>query len=164
MDFVVGPQSEKKRNRKERQTLGTGQRTKESVGNESNGDTNCSWRVWNGPQRLRKRAKRVGNRRMDQYHSKNSIVKIGHNLGNLRRLAVTQWNSISLCEELTKRYDNNNIPLVYRNGNWYWKMCHANNETGEKRNNGSNRTTKSVKHQNSWRKKLHKYSFLFTHS
>ena len=32
------------------------------------------------------------------------------------------------------------------------KMCHANNEIWKKRNNLKNRTTKSRKNQNAWRK------------
>ena len=48
----------------------------------------------NNPQRLGKRAGRVGNRKMSGDHPNYSIVKIGLNTqktpGDLRRLAVTQ--------------------------------------------------------------------------
>ena len=37
---------------------------------------------------------------------------------------------------------NKNIQLGYRNRIWYWKMCHADNEKWEKRNNRRNRTAK----------------------
>ena len=40
----------------------------------------------------------------------------------------------------------------YKNGNWHRKMCYTYNENKKKMNNRRNRTTKSRKNQNIWRK------------
>ena len=42
--------------------------------------------------------------------------------------------------------------LGYKDGNWHRKMWHANNEKRKMTNDGRNRTTKSRKNQNAWRK------------
>ena len=59
-----------------------------------NGDTNCSWCSWNGPQKIREVIGTVGNRRTSQDHPNYNIVKIGQKTkkspGDLRKFAVTQ--------------------------------------------------------------------------
>ena len=61
---------------------------------ESNGDTNCNWHTWNGPQRFGKGVGRVRNWGTNQDYPNNSLVKICQNTekspGDLKRLAVTQ--------------------------------------------------------------------------
>ena len=69
-----GPQSENQRTRIDRQVLEPRLTSRKS---ESNGDTSCNWRVWNCPQRLRKRARKVENRKMNRDYPNNSIVEIG---------------------------------------------------------------------------------------
>ena len=61
--YFGGPQCKKQRKRKKRQVCGPCQRTKKAVKHESNGDTNCNWHTWNGPQKFGEEAGRVGNRR-----------------------------------------------------------------------------------------------------
>ena len=51
---LSGPQIENQRKRKERRELGHCQRTKKAVEHKGDGDTNCNWRAWNGPQRFGK--------------------------------------------------------------------------------------------------------------
>ena len=61
---------------------------------ESDGNTNYIRCSWNGPPRLGKEAKRVGNRKMNRDHPSYSMTKIGQNTekspGNVRGLAITQ--------------------------------------------------------------------------
>ena len=52
--------------------------------------------------------------------------------------------------ELETLIQNKNTQSGYRNGIWYRKICHDNNEKRKKINTGRNRTTKSREHQNSW--------------
>ena len=49
--------------------------------------------------------------------------------------------------------NNKNIQSGCWNGIWNLQMCHAHNEKWQKRYNGRNRTAKSRKNQNSWRKR-----------
>ena len=62
--------------------------------NEGHNDTNCKCHVWNGLERIKNGAGRVGNWRMNRDYPNGSIVKIGQNTakspGDLRRHAVTQ--------------------------------------------------------------------------
>ena len=44
---------------------------------EGDSDTNCNWCTWNIPQKLGKRAGRVGNQGMSQGHPNCNIGKIG---------------------------------------------------------------------------------------
>ena len=61
---------------------------------EGDGDINCSWCTWNGPQELGKETRRIGDQKRNLNHPSYSIAKIGQNIkkspGDLRRLAVTQ--------------------------------------------------------------------------
>ena len=49
------------------------------------------------------------------------------------------------------------IQLGYRDGIWYRKMCHANNEKQKTTNGGRNRTTKSRKNRTFAEKEAYKY-------
>ena len=69
-----GPQSKCQTKRKAKQVLGLRQKTKKAVEHESNSDNNCNWRAWMGPQKLSKRAGKVGNQRMNRDHPNDSIV------------------------------------------------------------------------------------------
>ena len=79
---------------KVRQVLEPYQRTKTSLKNESDSDTNCSWCLWNGSQRLGMSAGKIGNHRTKRDHQNYSIVKIDQNTGkspgDQRRLNVIQ--------------------------------------------------------------------------
>ena len=85
--------SENQRKHKKRKLLWPCQRKKKAVEHERDGDTNCSWCIWNDPQRLRKGSGRVWNQ--DESRPEWSwfilIVEICQNTekspGNLRRLA-----------------------------------------------------------------------------
>ena len=88
VDFTI-PQSENQRKWKERQVLRSFERTKKIVEHEGDGNTNCKWNTWNGPQRLGKGTGRVNNWRKNQDHSIYSIVKISSNMETWR-LAVIQ--------------------------------------------------------------------------
>ena len=61
---------------------------------EQESDSDTSWCTWNGPQRIRKGIRRVGNRRRNGDHSAYRIVEIGQitegSPEDLRGLAVTQ--------------------------------------------------------------------------
>ena len=62
MDFAIPadhPVKIKKKKRKKRQLLRPCQRTEKAVEHETDGDTNCNWCTWNGPQRIGKRTGRV---------------------------------------------------------------------------------------------------------
>ena len=48
--------------------------------------------------------------------------------------------------------NNKNIQPGYWDGIWHRKMWHAHNKKWEKTNNGRNKTAKSRKNQNAWRK------------
>ena len=43
----------KSKKAKKRQVVGHCERTKKAAKHESDSDTNCNWRTWNGPQNLR---------------------------------------------------------------------------------------------------------------
>ena len=64
------------------------------MGHEVNGDINCNWCAWEVPQRLAKRAGRVGNWRTNRDHPNYSTIEVSQNTekspGYLRRLAVSQ--------------------------------------------------------------------------
>ena len=61
---------------------------------ESDGDTNCNWRVQYSDQIIQTRTGVTRNKRMRRGHPNNSILDIGQNTENspedLRRLGVTQ--------------------------------------------------------------------------
>ena len=42
-----GPQNENKRKRKDKQIIGTCQKTEKAIEDEGEGDSNCNWRTWN---------------------------------------------------------------------------------------------------------------------
>ena len=104
------------RRRKERQVLGPNLRTK-----KGHNDNNCNWFDCNRPQRLEKRAGKVGNRRISWNHPSYSIGEIGQNIekspGDLRRLDVSQTlvNDQQLMpvwktrKEFNNKNNNNNI-------------------------------------------------------
>ena len=52
-----------KESKKESQVLGSCQRTKKAMKHDGDRDTNFNWPIWNGLQRIGKRAGKVGNRR-----------------------------------------------------------------------------------------------------
>ena len=87
------PLRENQRKPKERQVLRLCQRTKTAVKHEGDGDINCNWCAWNGPQKPGKGIERDGNSRTNRDHLNYSIVEIGQNTentpGDLRRLVVT---------------------------------------------------------------------------
>ena len=47
--------------------------------NVDDGDTNCFWYIWNGPQKIGKATGRVGSRRKNRDHPNYSIVEISPN-------------------------------------------------------------------------------------
>ena len=61
---------------------------------ESEGDTNCNWRICNNPQRFCKGTERFGNKRVSRDYPDDSIIKIGRNTekspGHLKTLAIIQ--------------------------------------------------------------------------
>ena len=61
---------------------------------ECDGDTSCTWRTWNYPQRIFKGTGRLGNKRKSGNHPDYSIIKIDQNTEksprDLRILVVTQ--------------------------------------------------------------------------
>ena len=61
---------------------------------KGDGNTNCSWCTWNGPQKLGKGTGRIGNQRKNRDQQDYRFVEIGQDTekspGNLRRLAVIQ--------------------------------------------------------------------------
>ena len=69
------------------------QKTKKAVEHECNGDTNCSWYIWNSLKKLEKGTGTVGNQRKNRDHSNYCIAEINHKTvkssGGQRRLAVT---------------------------------------------------------------------------
>ena len=76
---------------KGRQILGPCQKIKISVEPEGEGDSNCSWCVWNGPQSPRKRTWRTGIQRKNRDHPDYRLIEIGQKCSkDLRRLVVTQ--------------------------------------------------------------------------
>ena len=46
---------------------------------EGDGETSCKWCTWDDTQRLCKRVRRVGNRRVTILRSNYSIVEVGQN-------------------------------------------------------------------------------------
>ena len=57
---------------------------------EGYGNTNCNWYAPNNPLSLCKRTGRLRNRRISGDHEHCIIIKIGKNLDDLKRRAVTQ--------------------------------------------------------------------------
>ena len=94
MDFVApADQRENPRKRKKRRVFRPCQRTKKAVEHVGDGDINCNWRAWNGPQRP------GGGGWQEELGSKSeqrlsSIVEIVQNTekspGDSRKLIITQ--------------------------------------------------------------------------
>ena len=86
------PLSENQRKRKDRKILEPCSRTKKVVEHKGKGNTDFSWCVWNGSQRL-EGIGRFGNQSKILYHP-DSIVEVGQNTkmnpGDQKKLAVTQ--------------------------------------------------------------------------
>ena len=61
---------------------------------KGDGNIDCSWSLWNGFQRLRKKTSGIENQRKNQYHPKYITAKIRRNIErspeDLGRLSVTQ--------------------------------------------------------------------------
>ena len=74
--------------------LGFCQRTKKIEEHEGDGDANCSWCTWNGPQELGEGSGEIENQWKNQDPLDSSIANVGQNTeknpGDLRRLAITQ--------------------------------------------------------------------------
>ena len=91
---LCGSLSENQRKQEERQVHGLYQRTEIAVEHEGDGDTTCNRCTWNDPQRLGKKAGRIGNRKTNRNHTNYSTVEIGQNTGkssgDLGKLAVTR--------------------------------------------------------------------------
>ena len=83
-----------KRKRKKRKLLRPCKRTKNTMKNGGDTDTNCICCARNNSKRIGKGTERLGNKRTSGNHPDYSIVKIDQNTemgpGDLRRLAVTQ--------------------------------------------------------------------------
>ena len=60
------PQCKNERQQKNQQILGPNQRAEKDVKHESDGDTYSSWCTWNGPQRLGKETRGIGDQRKNQ--------------------------------------------------------------------------------------------------
>ena len=81
-----------------------------------NGDTNCNWHTWNGPQRFGKESGRSGNRRSSQDRPNYSNAKSDQNTekspGDLTRHAVTNTtvkvDQLILARKIFKEWYNNN--------------------------------------------------------
>ena len=78
------------------------------------------------------------------------------NLQNHKKKLITLciWMISSYLQKMKQKDSdttNRNIQPRYRNRIWHWKMRHAHGKEW-KRHNGKNRTAKSKKHQNVWRK------------
>ena len=73
--------------------LDLAKRAEEAMEHEDDGDTNCSWGIWNDIQRIVKGTGRLRNQRTSWNHPDYSIIMIGRNTekspGDLRRLAVS---------------------------------------------------------------------------
>ena len=69
-----GPQRKNQRKQKDK-VLRPCQRTKKAVEHEGDGDTTYNWHARNGPQKLEKRAGRVGNQRKNENHSNYCTVE-----------------------------------------------------------------------------------------
>ena len=84
---------------------------------EDDGNTNCNWHTWDGPQRFGKGTGRVGNQRKNQDHP---IVEISPNTqnspGDLRRLAVTQTpektHQLMVVGKACRKYDVNILRCI----------------------------------------------------
>ena len=61
---------------KDRQTLGSCQRVEKAVDHECDGDTNCTWYTWNGPQWPGEVTGGTGNKRKNQDQHDPSTIKI----------------------------------------------------------------------------------------
>ena len=89
---------------------------------EGDDDTNCSGCTWNDPQKLRKEAGRVRNRRTNRNHPNNSIVLIGQNTekspGDLWRLAVTQIPVTDHQLTLVEKNSHGLTKIIIRYYNW----------------------------------------------
>ena len=61
---------------------------------DGDSETNCNWHVWNSPQRLGNRIRRLGNQRTNQDHPVYVTVEISQNTEkrpvDLKRLALTR--------------------------------------------------------------------------
>ena len=83
-------QSENERKRKDRQILGSCLRAEKLMKYEGDGDTNCSWNNWNGPQRHRKETMETEDQRKNREHLDHGTAKISSNtqksLRDLKRL------------------------------------------------------------------------------
>ena len=77
---------------------------KQSFKHESNGNNNCNWCAWNGPQKLGKSTGRIVNQRTNRDHPSYGIVEIWQNTDrsswDLKWLTITQtsvpdhiWNT-----------------------------------------------------------------------
>ena len=66
---------------------------------ESDGDTNCSRSAQYNHQMIDNGTEGLGNKRTSVDYPNDCIIKIGQNtkksLGNLRRLTLTEWKTIS---------------------------------------------------------------------
>ena len=96
LDFNVPANNRvKKDSEKINELLGSCQRAEKTAELEGDGDTNCSWSIWDITQRLRKEIGRKEDQRMDGNHTDLSILKISSNIqkcaGNIRRLTVTYF-------------------------------------------------------------------------
>ena len=102
-----GSMSGNQRKRKQKKVLGPSQRTNKVVEDENDDDTSCNCRSWNSPQKLGEGTGRVGNRRTNRDHSKNSTVKIGKNTGKTsgdqRRLVVTETQRKRLSANIDEK-------------------------------------------------------------
>ena len=71
------------------------------------GDTNCSWCTWNGPQGLGKMIGTIENQKKNRDHRNFDIVKIGENTekspGDLRTPTSVKANQITLLQKLARR-------------------------------------------------------------
>ena len=70
------PQGENERKGKDRQIPGSCQRAEEADEHEGDGDTNCSWCPWNGPQEPGKETGWIGDQRKNRYHLDYITIKI----------------------------------------------------------------------------------------
>ena len=59
--------------------LGPSQRMEKTLEHEGNGDTNCSWCIWNSPKMFRKKNRGLVNQRKNEDHP-------GHSITNLIRI------------------------------------------------------------------------------
>ena len=65
---------------KKDKSLDLARELKKDMEQEGIGDANCNWYTWNDPQRLRKRAGGIGNRRMSEDYLNYSIAEVDQNI------------------------------------------------------------------------------------